>query len=211
MSYCVFFDLDETIIKKKSMLEVIKIYYKENYLSFIDLEKSLLQYKSNNKNRSDLNSFFYSQFRGISVRKMCKVSQEWFVDNINTIFNSFILSEIKKHQELGADIFIVSGSFFECVEPIANHLNINHVICTKLEQEIGIYTGKMLSDPVIGKGKELAILNYIKNHKFSLKNSYAYGDHSSDIYMLSLVENPIVVGANQKLLKYARKEGWLIA
>jgi phosphoserine phosphatase len=38
--------------------------------------------------------------------------------------------------------------------------------------------------------------------------SYAYGDHISDLPLLSLVGHPVVVGAEGALGGYARRHGW---
>lgn len=217
MSYCVFFDLDETVVKAKSMLEVVREYYRQNSIfksfgkaRFIWFRRKLICYERRDSDRVNLNKFYYKQLAGMSKIKMCQASKKWLNDNINTIFNPVILNEIEEHRKFGAEILIITGSFFECAQPIANYLNISNVICTQLEEKNSLYTGKMLNDPIIGNGKKMAILEYVKQHKFSLKGSYAYGDHHSDIPMLSLAEHPVVVGCDDKLLEHAREKGWLV-
>ena len=217
MSYCAFFDLDETIIKAKSMFAVIEEYYRLNSrfkllakLRFLDFKICLSKFAIKNPDRNKINRFYYEKLSGFSLIKMNMAGKEWVARNKDNIFNSKILMEIERHRKCNAEIIIVTGSFNECAKPIADYLGINHVICAELEEIDGLYTGNMLSQPVIGEGKARAIVNFIKEKELSLCNSYAYGDHDSDISMLSLADNSVVVGNNCRLVEHAKKQNWLV-
>jgi HAD superfamily hydrolase (TIGR01490 family) len=217
MSYCVFVDLDETLIKAKSMMAVINEYYHMNSrfklvakIKFHIFKMNLCRFAIKNPDRNKLNRFYYEMLAGFSVKKITQASQHWIKVNYNELFNFRILEEIKKHRDANAEIIIVTGSFIQCVKPIADYLRIQNIICTELEVKCGHFTGNMLSCPVIGEGKAKAINQFVQDNSLSLSNSYAYGDHDSDIPMLSLADNPVAVGNNKELIDFAKKNKWLV-
>jgi HAD superfamily phosphoserine phosphatase-like hydrolase len=119
-----------------------------------------------------------------------------------------VVSALTSHQKNEATIIVVTGSFYECILPIVTCLEIEHVVCAKLEKVSDCYTGKMLSEPTIGKGKANALKEYLKDKKLSLEGSFAYGDHESDISMLSMANYPVVVGNNPILARHGKHHGW---
>ena len=215
MSTCVFFDLDETILNCKSLLESLRYYHfktaaneqsgEKKFQIFID---ALRLYQDKTKaTRYEMNRYFYEHFRGIDAGKMRVLCKDWFEKVGVKAINDRVLLEIKKHQAQNRIIAIVSGSFEECVHPIAAYLQIDHVICTKLIVKNGLYSGD-IGEPVIGRGKADRINDFVKRYNLTMKGSFAYGDHKSDISMLKLVDNPVMVGSNQFLLKHGVKHGW---
>ncbi|MGQ3892012.1 HAD-IB family hydrolase [Legionella sp. CNM-4043-24] len=216
MSYSVFFDLDDTILNCKSLCEVLKYYYIETSPDFLAGEQAykkfferLKYYELQTKSsRAQMNRYFYQQFSSFNVCQMQQVSVEWFYKNRKHIINKKVHSEMIKHQSNGANIVIVTGSFEDCVRTIADFFEIPDIICSKLEVENGCYTGNITGDPVIGKGKQRGIINYSELHRLDLSGSYAYGDHISDIHMLSLVDNPVVVGTSKLLFQIAEQLAW---
>lgn len=215
MSYYAFFDLDETIIKTKSMIKVIKTYFELKNWQTSDSEferfmKKMKNFDRDNGDRVELNKFYYKQLAGICSKELEMASQSWFYKSKDKILNAPVIKEINKHRDLGAEIVVVTGSFWECVKPILEYLNIDTVICAQLEKNGEYYTGEMLCDPTIGLGKSKAILAYVQEGKYSLRNSYGYADDESDIAMLSEVDNAYVVGKNEKLLSFAREKNWTI-
>lgn len=217
MKYCAVFDFDETIIKTKSMIVIMQEYYLHNslmkcfgYIRFKLFQLRLLNFSKKNNDRTELNRFYYQQLTGISAKKMLRTSENWFAKNKEKIFNLRVLAEIEKHRKCNAEIIVVTGSFYECIAPIINYLGLKHVICALLIKKNDIYTGEMEGIPTIGQRKADALKAFLKHYGFSLQHSYAYGDHESDISMLSLADNPVAVGKNVVLQKHARENNWLI-
>lgn len=216
MSYCSFFDLDETILNCKSMIETLKYFYRMSATSITVGEqnfRAFLQYLNDyqvqkNASRSEMNRLFYRNFCDFKVDKMRLLANEWFEHYGKHSFNSIILKEIKKHQRNSAIVVIVSGSFEDCIHPIAEYLGISEIVCTKLKINRGLYTGQIDGAPTIGEGKAKGIMQFIGSRSLSLSGSYAYGDHISDLNMLSLVEHPVIVGSNKALYQYGKSRQW---
>jgi HAD superfamily hydrolase (TIGR01490 family) len=135
--------------------------------------------------------------------------EQWFEMHGKELLDNKMVREIKFHQEQGAKVVIVSGSFEQCVSPIAAHLNVDRYICSQLETKNERFTGKLLNGPVIGEGKAKAIRQHLSDEaNVDLNMSFAYGDDVSDIPMLSLVKNPVVIGKNEALIQYANENNW---
>jgi HAD superfamily hydrolase (TIGR01490 family) len=217
MRELVFMDLDETIIRAKTMLEVMKHHYiKSEYsevrglIKYNELLKKLSQYRVEiSDDRASVNRLFYKSFKGINVLKMQKKCVDWFSSYGVKMLNPEVVSEIRHHQELNREIVIVSGSFSECIKPIAEYLGVDKYLCTELEVDNGFFTGELLTQPVIGEGKAKAIIERWGNdNTVKLSDCFAYGDDVSDIPMLSLVGKPFAVGGSSAMIKHAKENGW---
>ncbi len=210
-NYSVFFDLDETIINGKSMLLALEFYFKNDKKIYENILSDIKNYSEKNKNsREKLNQYFYTKFSDFDENLMKEKCQEWFLKEGEILLNKSVIEEIKFHQDNQALIIIVSGSFKECVQPMADYLNIEHVICNQLEVVNGVYSGKLLNRPVIGHEKANRIKEFIQYKNMNFMGSYAYGDHISDLSMLMLADNPVIVGTDPQLMAYGQINGWKV-
>jgi HAD superfamily hydrolase (TIGR01490 family) len=219
LNYYAFFDVDNTLIGPKSMFSFMRFYCRKtrNISLLGDLEYFLFCLRMSNRKRKGysrevLNRFYYEFYRGVERSVLDQISQDWFAENLKNselFFYDSVVKELQFHQKQGATIALVSGSFFSCLDPIAHYLNVHHILATQLEEILGRLTGHLIGNPVIGEGKVDAIHQFIPNQGLiDLSKSYAYGDHHSDIPMLSLVGNPVVVDGGEKMRSYAREKAW---
>lgn len=218
--YFAFFDVDETVISIKSMFDFLKYYFvaSARYKWFGRLKFHCVNFwfKSLMKlgiSRKYINKAYYRQFKGKKASEVEALGREWFeLHKISrSFFNAEVIDELKKHQLNKARVIFVSGSFSACVNPIADYFEVDDVLATNLEKNGEFYTGNIILPQTIGKGKAKAVslfLNRVGN--FNLENSYAYGDHMSDLDMLKLVGNPVVVAGDESLEDYAKNSGWKI-
>jgi HAD superfamily phosphoserine phosphatase-like hydrolase len=102
---------------------------------------------------------------------MQRLANEWFQAKQveSDFFYCNTVNELKRHQAQGDEVILVSGSFFECVYPIASYLGVKYCLCIHLECDNGAYTGRLLGEQTIGEGKKRAIEKYISQGKLSLK------------------------------------------
>ena len=122
------------------------------------------------------------------------------------------------HAVQGHAIVVVSGA----LEPLANvgartletELATRgiaaeiRVCATKLEENDGRWTGRIVGEAVFGKAKARAILKLAEEMGLDLSQSWAYGDSAQDRWMLASVGNPAAVNAAPKLARIAWKRGW---
>ncbi|MDF2690774.1 MAG: HAD-superfamily subfamily hydrolase [Gammaproteobacteria bacterium] len=219
-SYYAFFDVDETLVNLKSMFDFLKFYYQAIY-SPQQAEALYQQHYQQLKNlaeqglaREQVNLSYYQLYKGHSWDKLNQIGLEWFEYQKRHnphFYHSAILNEIKQHQDKSAGIVLVSGSFLPCLKPIELDINADATLCINPVIENGILSGDIIGIQTIGQGKADAIKNFIKTMGFSqLNQCYAYGDHISDLAMLSCVGNPVVFPNCNSLIQYAKAHSWKI-
>ncbi len=221
-TYLAFFDVDGTVIDTKSMFSFLKYYWQNipsnigasvNFKYYAYLIKVIILQKLG-CSRQHINEKYYQHFAGKNKDEIMLLGKMWWerISASKLVYNHKVINEIRFHQQSGAAVVLVSGSMEACVNPIAEELGIRHCLVTSLENNNGIYTGKINGIPNIGNGKVKKIKEFIeKNYKdVDLSKCFAYGDHESDISMLEYVGNPVVVGKNEFLIKIAKKSGWKI-
>lgn len=216
MRYCAFFDMDETIINCKSMIEVLKYYFETvnsdgciGINKFDELMQKINTYCDREQpTRERLNEFFYSSFQGLNVASMKNACVNWFNEKGKSLINKSVMEKIEKHQKHDALIMVVTGSFNECARVISDYVGADFLFCNDLETKEGEYTGRLLSQPRIGAEKARIISQFMHENQYSFKGSYAYADHISDLSLLMLAENPTIVGFDKELQEYAKLKNW---
>lgn len=210
-----FFDLDETMINQKSLIEFYNYYL--NYmgiLSEVDINGLIMDKLQSGISRESLNKWFYKKyFSKIEIKLLKKLANLWVLQEIskNSFFNDSVIERLESHKNQGHICVFLTGSFREIVEPIAKVLGIHHSICAPLEERDGYYTGNLTTYPTIGIGKKYALELFSLSHNIDLISSYGYGDDFSDFNFLECVGNPVVVSSNNDaLIEYAKKRNWNI-
>jgi len=117
------------------------------------------------------------------------------------------LALIRRHQENGREVVIVSASGAELVAPIAELLGAEHWIASHMEIKDGVYTGE-ITFYAYGEQKAVAIRALAAERGYDLESSYAYSDSITDAPMLGAVGNGFVVNPDRGLRRAAAKNGW---
>ncbi|OGT63245.1 MAG: hypothetical protein A3E85_06035 [Gammaproteobacteria bacterium RIFCSPHIGHO2_12_FULL_45_12] len=218
--YYAFFDVDGTLVKGKPMLDFLKFYYEMRYSKspiIGQYKYSLFRAKAFllglfTRSRELQNKLYYKCYADQESHFVKMVGNKWYKNSIvNNSYYKNVVDELMQHQENKAEIVLVSGSFLPCLSRIAEKLNVNYILATSLEEKNGRYTGRLSCEPVIGSGKCNAIFGWMRRlGKVDLTTCYAYGDHISDIPMLSLVGNPVLVTRDVKLKEIAKNLDWKI-
>lgn len=214
MKEVVILDVDNTILKGFSQELLVGYLRKKGYVSFlyrIILGLWLISYKLGFvKDPKSAMEYGFAFIKNKTVREMDTLVEDFF----NTVWLKTIYPEmekiIKEHQNLGRELILVSNAPDILVKKLASYLKINTYIATELEIKDGIYTGKINGEIMYGKRKLNAVNEYIKSNGLSLKNSWGYGDHTSDIFILSEVAHPVAVNPSRGLRNLAIKNNWSI-
>lgn len=220
--YFAFFDVDETLINVKSMFSFMRYYLKfisNKKLHVPTIKYYLFQLKSmiaewTGTSRAIINQQYYMNFAGVNAQHLRYLGRKWW-DSISEsphVFKKEVIAELNQHQKNGAEIVLVSGSMPVCIEPLAHELHVKYQLLSQLEVINGYFTGRLIGGANIAYGKRQSIINFIKKYpkKIDLNQCYAYGDHRSDLPMLELVGNPVVVRNDQLLVETALKKSWKI-
>lgn len=216
--YIVFSDVDETLIRFKSMITFMDYFlYETRYAATSGAEEKRKEFQAINEantptaDRVALNRRFYEMFAGISQAELRESARTWMKDVMarGDLFVHAAYSEQQEHRKRGAELVLVSGSFHDILGPIYEYVGADRLICSELEVEDGVYTGTLLQQ-VIGDSKWDAISRYIDGRGIELDACFAYGDHVSDLCFMEKVGHPVVVGDSPGMLEVARKRNWRV-
>jgi len=216
------FDLDGTLVSSHLWLGLAKYYFKKkenifptlwfiiSHLSFLPFWKMGLiptekYYKSWVKDMSQI-------MRGIRLDREKEIFN-WLTDNylLPTLKNN-VFDRLKQHQKDGFLTILISGSFQNLLDIIANRLNIDFAIGTKLEMVKDKFSGKIIPPVCFGQEKMKMVKSFLneKNLKINFKESFSYSDSVFDLPILEFVGNPVVVEPDKNLLSVAKNKGWEI-
>ena len=147
--------------------------------------------------------------RDLEVIEAERIAQEFFETELLSHLNNHVIERIRYHQKLGHTIVIVSGGFEIYIRIFANHFNIPYVVAVSLEKCDGILSGNMDGIHTMEHRKLYKLKQTINLSNYNLKESYAYSDCPSDIPLLSLVGNSVVVECG-KDIEWAKILGFSI-
>jgi HAD superfamily hydrolase (TIGR01490 family) len=207
-----FFDVDDTLITVKSIFRFLAFDMFERGLPPGEYDRAMRQLRSlkaANVPREDVNRAYFGLWAGLDEAATTARGAHWFETerDAGELFHPEVLAAFRRHAQAGHRTVLVSGSFPACLEPIAAFLSADAVLCSRPQARDGRYTGE-IAVPMIGEAKAAAVRAQAAAHGIDLSASYAYGDHSSDLPVLSLVGNPVVVGDDPVLTGQAILLGW---
>jgi HAD superfamily hydrolase (TIGR01490 family) len=128
------------------------------------------------------------------------------------------MDQVAWHAKQGHGIVLVSGT----LAPLANEMAVALVVrlavrgieasvgvcATRLEENDGRWTGRIIGDAVCGEAKARAIRRIAAERKFDLSQCYAYGNCVNDRWMLEAVGRPVAVNPARGMARLAGRRGW---
>ncbi len=214
MKELIIFDVDNTIVCGQSQAIFIRYLYDKGYVSglyYVRLISWVLAYKFGIvSNPLSAMKYGLSFIKNRSRKETVEIIDDFFRTVLVHKIYAQAIKIIDDHKENNRDIVLVSNAPDILIERIASHLGVDSFIATKLEIIEGVYTGNIFGEIMYGEEKLLAIKKYIDSTQYSLKNSWAYGDHDSDLFLLSEVAHPFVVNPSKLLKITAIKNNWPI-
>lgn len=211
-----FFDLDGTLITEKSLLSFFAFYLDVEGLAplarWMEFSRELAARLAAGAHREHLNAWFYrNALAGIRVDRLRELAARWCAERCSDsiFFNARVVDCLERHRAEHVGTVIVTGSFREVVAPLAERLNVDHVICAPLEEADGRYTGALTARPTIGKGKLVAVDRFMVENGVEAASCFGYGDDHTDIDFLRRLGSPRVpANSTTQLLLHAREQGW---
>jgi putative phosphoserine phosphatase/1-acylglycerol-3-phosphate O-acyltransferase len=115
---------------------------------------------------------------------------------------------VKAHQRRGHTLVISTSATRYQVDALARELGIEHVLCTQLEVEDGILTGRLRGRPPWAGGKVAAVQAFATAHHLDLTESHGYANGDEDVAFLDAVGYPHAVNPQKRLADVAADRGW---
>lgn len=128
------------------------------------------------------------------------------------------VDQVAWHAQQGHTIVLVSGTLAPLAQEMALALVVRlavrgiaasvAVCATRLEENDGRWTGRIVGDAMFGEAKGRAVRQMAVDKGFELAQCYAYGDSVSDRWMLEAVGRPAGVNPSWRLKTLASRKSW---
>ncbi|MFJ5266232.1 HAD family hydrolase [Streptomyces sp. NPDC088387] len=206
-----FFDVDETLITVKSMFRFLDFHYRERGLppsAYQEAAGTLRRRSAEGVSRLVTNREYYRLYAGRPRGELFAHGRDWFDVELaaGTLLHAPVVSALRRHQAQGARIVLVSGSFRPCLEPVAELLGADEILCSEPEYVAGHCTGRV-ARPVIGVEKGRLARTLMRRRAVSSARAAAYADHASDLELLRSVGHPFAVGDDMVLGAHVARVG----
>ncbi len=123
------------------------------------------------------------------------------------------IEEIARRREEGCLTLLVSATFETIAREAAKYLGVDGYAATSMEKdEQGHFTGRVQGAVTEGRAKVNTATELARtcSQGCPCYIEYAYGDHHSDVELLSTAKHPFAVSPGPTLRKMARRRSWPI-
>lgn len=161
----------------------------------------------------DIYEWLEFQFKPLAAHSMQTLlnwHQQFMREEIEPIWLPKAVDLVEHHREKGDTLLIITATNRFITEPIAEQLNIPHLIATEPEQINGRYSGRVTGLPSYQQGKITRLDEWLQQQQISMEGSSFYSDSHNDLPLLEHVDHPVAVDPDDTLRSTAIKQGWPI-
>ena len=151
-----------------------------------------------------------SWLHGLNEESIMQLSREIFEQLIKETIRSKVLETIREHRANKAAVVLLSSATTPICEPVGQFLQMDDIICTRLESKNGMLTGRTVGKLVYGPEKKVRMLDYCRDKGFDPQEAWYYGDSYTDRYVMEAVGHPVAVYPDSRLLNIAKRRNWPI-
>jgi putative phosphoserine phosphatase/1-acylglycerol-3-phosphate O-acyltransferase len=146
--------------------------------------------------------------RGRTVASATETGERLFAQRIAGTMRPEARDLVRAHREMGHTVVVASSATRFQIEPVARDLGITHILCTELEDEDGVLTGRSTTGLLWGEPKAAAVRKFARKHRIGLGRSYGYANGPEDVAFLGAVGQPYAVNPHPDLRRAADDRGW---
>ncbi len=211
-----FFDLDNTIMRGASIFQLARGLYRREFFTLRDIagfarqQASFVLLGENMRHVEQIQAKALGFVAGHSVAELRAVGEEVFDELMAGKIWPGTHALARGHLESGQRVWLVTASPVEVADVIARRLGLTGALGTVAEHVDGIYTGRLVGQPMHGAAKAEAVRALAEREGLELERCAAYSDSANDIPMLTLVGDPCAVNPDARLRAYARAHGWRV-
>jgi len=205
------FDLDQTLLAGFSATSFVRERLVSGRMSPQELGTTFygaLSFALGRTGFSALMSATTAAYRGLAESMLEEVGEEVFVKHLATQIYPESRAIVEAHQEAGHTVAIITSATRYQAEPLARDMGIDHVLCTELEVEEGVFTGEVIRPTCYGEGKAAAARTLAARVGLDRDESYFYTDSHEDLPLLEAVGRPRPLNPNRQLAQIAKERQW---
>ncbi|HEY7717359.1 MAG TPA: HAD-IB family hydrolase [Pedococcus sp.] len=211
-----FFDLDNTVLRGASVFHLARGLHSRDFFTARDILAMLWKQAHFTLLGENLNHV--AQIReqalgfvaGHTVEEIERIGREVYDEVMAEKIWPGTRSLAQAHLDAGDDVWLVTASPVEVATVFADRLGLTGALGTVAEREDGVYTGRLVGEPLHGPAKASAVRSLARERGYDLSRCAAYSDSANDIPMLSLVGSPCAVNPDGALRAHARAQGWTV-
>ncbi len=212
-----FFDVDNTIMRGASIFHLARGLVSRKFFSFGDLAGFATQQLrfviSGAEDPEDMASATESALgfvKGRPVGEVVSLGEEIFHEVMRDKLWPGTLALAQDHLDQGQRVWLVTATPIEVARILARELGLTGALGTVSEVVDGVYTGRLVGQPLHGVAKAEAVRALAAREGLDLTRCAAYSDSANDLPMLSLVGRPTAINPDSQLKEHARDNGWPI-
>ncbi|MFH1058434.1 MAG: HAD-IB family hydrolase [Pseudomonadota bacterium] len=205
-----FFDVDRTLVGPPSMEKTFARYLiRVGYLGPGELGRFLV-YLARHLDRlgNGLVQENKYHFKDKDAAELWGLAQDCFARDIRPLIRPAGRRAVERHQRQGHLVVLLTGSLQPLADLLARELGVGLSLAARLKEERGSLAGTLCNARPYGAEKARLVRALALEQGLDLGLSWAYGDHHSDLAVLSAVGNPVAVNPDARLRLHARRRGW---
>ncbi len=211
-----FFDVDNTVMRGASIWYLARGLWRRDFFTWRDV--SAMAWKRARFALLGESLDHIDQIReqalgfiaGHSVEEIALVGEEIVEEAMHTKIWPGTQALAGRHLDEGHEVWLVTATPVEVAEILAVRMGLTGALGTVAESIDGVYTGRLVGQPLHGQAKAVAIQALAQERGLDLARSSAYSDSANDIPMLSLVGHPVAINPDGALRSHAKAHGWAI-
>ncbi|MFP5335368.1 MAG: HAD family hydrolase [Actinomycetes bacterium] len=209
-----FFDVDNTVVRGASIFHLARGLYRRRFFRFRDIarfgwQQTLFVVRGENLTHvADIRERALAIVAGHSVAELAAIGEEVYDEVIADKVWPGTHDLARAHLAAGQRVWLVTATPIEVASVIARRLGLTGALGTVAEHEDGVYTGRLVGEPLHGPAKAEAVRALAEAEGLDLARCSAYSDSANDIPLLSVVGHPVVVNPDRRLRAHARARGW---
>ncbi|MDF2697408.1 MAG: Phosphoserine phosphatase [Labilithrix sp.] len=208
------FDMDRTLVRKETASLYVRYQREIGEARRRDLLRVsfwVAQYTLGVIDAPEVAARALKSVAGISESAMSTRCDDWFRRWVEPHVCDLGRRAVEQHRERGDLLAIVTGASSYVARPLGRRLGISNIVASELEvDEGGRFTGRFVAPLCIGEGKVERTKRFAAELGFALGDATFYTDSCTDLPLLELVAEPVVVNPDTRLRRIAAKRGWRV-
>lgn len=197
------FDVDYTITKKETLMELYKYSIKENKKNLIYIPRALvsgLLYVMKIYDEKKVKECFLKFIDNMNEEDLNDFTERFYENRLSKILYKDSLEMMKKLKSKGYYIFLISASPEFYLKKLYKIKEVDKIIGTKFNFENGKFIREMNGLNCKGEEKVKRLNEVLKEEKIQVdfKNSYMFSDSLADKPLLDLVGKPYLINYKKK-------------
>lgn len=186
------FDIDFTLTKKETSIELYKYMLRKDPKLIKHLPKhliTLLLYGIKFYDEKKSKEAFLRFLDGVEEKEVQRIVKDFYREKLSTIIYEDAIKMIKKLKSEGYKIYLISASGEFYLNELYNIKEVDKIIGTRFKVENGVFKSLMEGANCKGEEKIKRLMEELKKDSVEVdfKSSYMFSDSLADLPLLNLV------------------------